>query len=87
MSYAADVSSPLSPTLKIGDRTVRRLGFGAMRISGARNANGVRDREEARALVRAAVEGGVNFIDTADISATANRRKLLLRQFIRTLMI
>jgi pyridoxine 4-dehydrogenase len=59
---------PESPqTLRIGDHTVRRLGFGAMRISGARNANGVRDREEARALVRAAVEGGVNFIDTADI--------------------
>jgi pyridoxine 4-dehydrogenase len=67
MSNSADVSSPLSPNLKIGDRTVRRLGFGAMRISGARNANGIRDREEARALVRAAVEGGVNFIDTADV--------------------
>jgi aryl-alcohol dehydrogenase-like predicted oxidoreductase len=50
-----------------GDITVRRLGFGAMRISGARNAEGVRDRETARALVRRVVERGVNLIDTADI--------------------
>jgi len=54
-------------TLLIGDVPVRRLGFGAMRISGARNAEGVRDREEARALVRRVIERGVNFIDTADI--------------------
>jgi len=38
-----------------------------MRISGARNADGVRDREVARALVRRAVERGVNLIDTANI--------------------
>ena len=36
-----------SGTLTIGDLTVRRLGFGAMRVSGARNAEGVRDRDEA----------------------------------------
>jgi len=50
-----------------GDLTVRRLGFGAMRISGARNAEGMRDRDTARALVRQVVERGVNFIDTANI--------------------
>lgn len=54
-------------TIQIGDRTVRRLGFGAMRISGARDAHGVRDRDEARRLVRAVVERGVTFIDTANI--------------------
>lgn len=50
-----------------GDLTVRRLGFGAMRISGARNASGSRDRETARQLVRRVVDRGVNFIDTANI--------------------
>jgi aryl-alcohol dehydrogenase-like predicted oxidoreductase len=50
-----------------GDLTVRRLGFGAMRISGARNAGGARDRDEARAIVRRVVDRGVNFIDTANI--------------------
>ncbi len=50
-----------------GDLTIRRLGFGAMRISGARDADGVRDRETARQLVRRVVDRGVNFIDTANI--------------------
>jgi pyridoxine 4-dehydrogenase len=50
-----------------GELSVRRLGFGAMRISGARNAEGVRDRTEAVALVRRVVDRGVNFLDTANI--------------------
>jgi aryl-alcohol dehydrogenase-like predicted oxidoreductase len=50
-----------------GELTVRRLGFGAMRISGARNAEGARDRDEARTIVRRVVDRGVNFIDTANI--------------------
>jgi aryl-alcohol dehydrogenase-like predicted oxidoreductase len=50
-----------------GDLTVRRLGFGAMRISGARNTEGVRDREMARDVVRRVVDLGVNLIDTANI--------------------
>ena len=54
-------------TVDIAGWTVRRLGFGAMRISGARNAEGDRDREVARALVRRVVERGVNLIDTANI--------------------
>ena len=54
-------------TVDIADWTVRRLGFGAMRISGARNAEGGRDRGVARALVRRVVDRGVNLIDTANI--------------------
>ncbi len=50
-----------------GDLTVRRLGFGAMRISGARNAEGTRDRETTRQIVRRVVDRGVNLIDTANI--------------------
>lgn len=50
-----------------GDLTVRRLAFGAMRISGARNPDGARDRDEARKLIRRVVDRGVNFIDTANI--------------------
>jgi pyridoxine 4-dehydrogenase len=54
-------------TITIGDLTVRRLAFGAMRISGARDADGKRDRDAARQLVRRVVDRGVNFIDTANI--------------------
>jgi pyridoxine 4-dehydrogenase len=49
-----------------GDLTVRRLGFGAMRITGDGIWGPPADRDEARAVLRRAVELGVNFIDTAD---------------------
>ena len=55
-------------TLAIGgDLSVRRLGFGAMRASGARNAAGERDRAEAIRLYRRTYERGVNFFDLANI--------------------
>jgi pyridoxine 4-dehydrogenase len=54
-------------TFKIGgDLEVRRLGFGAMRITGAGIWGPPDDPEEARRLLRRVVELGVNLIDTAD---------------------
>jgi len=64
-------------THTIGDKAVRRLGFGAMRVSGARNAEGVRDREEGRKLYRRAYERGVNFFDTANIYGYGESEELL----------
>jgi aryl-alcohol dehydrogenase-like predicted oxidoreductase len=49
-----------------GDLTVNRLGFGAMRITGAGIWGQPADRDEAKAVLRRAVDLGVNFIDTAD---------------------
>src|SRR2546423_9331624 len=49
-----------------GELTVRRLGFGAMRITGEGIWGEPGDRDEAIAVVRRAVELGVNLIDTAD---------------------
>ncbi len=49
-----------------GDLTVNRLGFGAMRITGAGIIGDPPDRDEARRVLRRAVELGVQFIDTAD---------------------
>ena len=49
-----------------GDLTVRRLGFGAMRITGPGIWGDPRDPDEAIAVLRRAVELGVNFVDTAD---------------------
>ncbi len=63
--------------IRIGDRIVRRLGFGAMRISGARNAEGARDREEARRIVRRLVERGIQFIDTANIYGYGESEEIL----------
>jgi len=56
-----------SGTLTLGgDLTVRRLGFGAMRITGPGIWGDPPDRRAAIALLRRAVELGVDFIDTAD---------------------
>ncbi len=49
-----------------GDLTVNRLGFGAMRITGKGIWGEPADPDEARAVLRRAVELGVNLIDTAD---------------------
>jgi pyridoxine 4-dehydrogenase len=53
-------------TLRLGDLSVRRLGFGAMRITGRGVWGPPADRAAAIGLLRRAVELGVTFIDTAD---------------------
>lgn len=53
-------------TVRIGDRSVHRMGFGAMRVTGRGIWGPPADPEGARALLRRVVELGVNFIDTAD---------------------
>lgn len=56
-----------SGTFKIGgDLEVRRLGFGAMRITGKGIWGDPKDPAEARRVLKRAIELGVNFIDTAD---------------------
>jgi pyridoxine 4-dehydrogenase len=49
-----------------GDLTVNRMGFGAMRLTGRGVWGEPLDREEAKAVLRRAIELDVNFIDTAD---------------------
>ncbi|HUD68877.1 MAG TPA: aldo/keto reductase [Acidimicrobiales bacterium] len=53
-------------TFSIADRTVHRLGYGAMRITGPGVWGWPADRDEAIRVLRLAVELGVDFIDTAD---------------------
>jgi len=55
-----------SATFKLGDHTVRRLGYGAMQLAGKGVFGPPRDRAEAIAVLREAVESGVNHIDTSD---------------------
>src|ERR687887_2192628 len=49
-----------------GDLEVRRLGFGAMRITGEGIWGPPDDPEEAKRLLRRVVELGIDLIDTAD---------------------
>ena len=55
-----------SGTFELAGRTVHRLGFGAMRITGPGIWGPPRDRDAAIAVLRRAVELGVDLIDTAD---------------------
>ena len=59
--------SSMSDTFKIGgDLPVKRLGFGAMRITGDGIWGWPKDRGEALKVLKRAVELGVDLIDTAD---------------------
>ncbi|MGV4986836.1 aldo/keto reductase [Streptomyces sp. NRAIS4] len=74
---------PATGTWQLGDRTVNRVGFGAMRLTGtAPFDRGVpRDRERSIGVLRRAIELGVNHIDTAAFyfSATRSANELINR--------
>jgi aryl-alcohol dehydrogenase-like predicted oxidoreductase len=55
-----------SGTFEIAGRSVSRLGFGAMRLTGQGVWGEPADRDECVRVVRRAVELGVDFLDTAD---------------------
>src|SRR5437868_2699506 len=62
-----DLSAPASRTVSLGgELTVNRLGFGAMRITGDGVWGQPKDPAAAIAVLRRAIDLGVNFIDTAD---------------------
>ncbi|QJU57950.1 aldo/keto reductase family oxidoreductase [Sphingomonas sp. AP4-R1] len=53
-------------TFPLGDRTVKRIGYGAMQLAGPGVFGPPKDRAQAVAVLRAAVEAGVDHIDTSD---------------------
>lgn len=55
-----------SGTFRLGTRSVRRLGYGAMQLAGPGVFGPPRDREGALAVLREAVARGVDHIDTSD---------------------
>jgi pyridoxine 4-dehydrogenase len=59
-------SSDKSGTSKLGNRTVKRLGYGAMQLAGPGVFGPPKDHGAALAVLREAVASGVNHIDTAD---------------------
>src|SRR5438067_1740695 len=66
VAAATQTSSSRETFLLGGDLLVNRLGFGAMRLTGEGIWGWPPDRENAKKVLRRAVELGVNFIDTAD---------------------
>jgi aryl-alcohol dehydrogenase-like predicted oxidoreductase len=68
-----------SGTFAIGDITINRLGFGAMRITGPGVWGPPADRDEAIRVLKRLPELGVNFIDTAN-SYGPDVSELLIRE-------
>lgn len=65
MESTAPTATPAG-TLTLGDLTVNRLGFGAMRLTGEGIWGPPRDRAECIRVLRRCLDLGINFIDTAD---------------------
>src|SRR5450830_1060561 len=58
--------TPMANGFQLGDRKVNRLGYGAMQLAGPHVFGPPKDRAAALGVLRAAVEAGVNHIDTSD---------------------
>jgi aryl-alcohol dehydrogenase-like predicted oxidoreductase len=56
----------LGGTYRLGDRTVHRVGYGAMQLAGPHVFGPPRDRDQAIAVLREAVALGIDHIDTSD---------------------
>ena len=69
------INAAAAGTWRLGDRTIHRMGFGAMRLTGsaAFDAGRPSDRERSRTVLRRAVELGVNHIDTAAFYFSSTR--------------
>ena len=53
-------------TFRLGDRTVHRMGYGAMQLAGPGVFGPPKDRAQALAVLKAAIAAGVDHIDTSD---------------------
>src|SRR2546429_543622 len=68
MAPAADAG-----TITLGDLTVNRMGYGAMRITGPGIWGDPPDPEASKGVLRRTLELGVNFIDTASAYEASER--------------
>jgi aryl-alcohol dehydrogenase-like predicted oxidoreductase len=60
-----------------GELSVRRFGFGAMRLTGPGVWGPPNDVPEAQAVLRRVIELGINFIDTADVYGPGDNERLI----------
>ncbi|CAN7207251.1 aldo/keto reductase family oxidoreductase [Rhizobium sp. LjRoot98] len=66
-----------SGTFTLGNRGVKRLGYGAMQLAGPGVFGPPKDHDAALAVLRAAVESGVDHIDTSDFYGPHVTNKLI----------
>lgn len=66
IQFTQSNQSMLSADFTLGDRSVNRLGYGAMQLAGPGVFGPPKDKAAALAVLREAVASGVNHIDTSD---------------------
>src|SRR5258708_20714483 len=66
-----------SGTFTLGDRTVKRLGYGAMQLAGPGVFGPPKDPDAAFSVLREAVARGVNHIDTSDFYGAQVTNRLI----------
>jgi pyridoxine 4-dehydrogenase len=76
-THVESITAAAAGTIKLGEATVNRLGFGAMRLTGLGIWGPPKDHQAAIAVLRRAVELGVNFVDTADSYGPAVSEELI----------
>src|SRR3984893_586537 len=69
------ITAGAAGTIMLGDLTVNRMGYGAMRLPGEGVWGEPKDPERARRVLQRAVELDVNFIDTADSYGPEGRER------------
>ncbi|MFE1879992.1 hypothetical protein [Streptomyces diastatochromogenes] len=75
---ARRASRDVPDKVRLGDRPVRRMAFGAMRLAGPRIWGPPADRDHSIRLARRAVELGVDHVVTADAEHTIVLREVRL---------
>jgi pyridoxine 4-dehydrogenase len=70
-------NTPLSDTFVLGDRRVKRLGYGAMQLAGPHVFGPPKDHAAALAVLRHAIASGVDHIDTSDFYGPHVTNKLI----------
>jgi pyridoxine 4-dehydrogenase len=74
-----DITSAVqsSGSFALGQNLVRRMGYGAMQLAGDNVFGPPRDRDEAIGVLRAAIDSGVNHIDTAQFYGPATVNEVI----------
>jgi pyridoxine 4-dehydrogenase len=70
-------------TFQLGDLRVKRLGYGAMHLSGPGIVGPPKDRNAALAVLRESVVAGVNHIDTSDYYGPHITNQLIRERYTR----
>jgi pyridoxine 4-dehydrogenase len=90
MTWSPNTGAASAGTIRLGDLTVNRMGFGAMRLCGPFAWGVRRNLGNAHRVLHRALELGVNFIDTADSYGPAANETLIadaLHPYLRGLVI